>query len=250
MVIRPPRSSFLAHVSLFLLVASCTTPDVAPTPDANRPVIARAEFSGEHAQAKAPAPPEVVPPERSTPEPAAPEPAAPEPPPTTPTPWGSPLELTGKSRGLHWTTTAQVEHTAAAPQLSVRVELHNSTRAPMKISLHPPLALVMTAPAPGSTGEGIGIGMRGEGMGSDTCSPGHGGPATLPAGGRSYMHRTVELDPLPWPPGQALRVTASSRDCRPGRLDFEVLDVLVVQPASPDGVPTLMPAKAARAREK
>jgi hypothetical protein len=91
-------------------------------------------------------------------------------------PWGSALRTTGKSRGLRFTTTAQVVRTASGLQLAIEVELHNSTRAPMKVSLHPPLILV----------------------------------------------------------------TATSRDCRPGRLSLEVLDAIVVQPASPDGVPSIV----------
>jgi hypothetical protein len=150
--------------------------------------------------------------------------------------------VTGKRHGLQWTTTAQVERTPTTLQLALEVELHNSTRAPMKVSLHPPRASVMPTPAPGSDGTGLGLGIRGEGFGSDACSPIHGGPTILPPGARASVRRTVELDPLPWPPGQAYRVTASSRDCRPDRLTLEVLDAIVVQPASPDGVPSLVAA--------
>jgi hypothetical protein len=234
----------LASISLAQLAASCSTPDVPPPTKVAAPVIARADFSGpEGAQSKAPAP-EPAPPERSIPEPAPPIDA-----PATPTPWGSPLQVTGKSRGLRWTTTAQVERTATTLQLAFDVELHNSTRTPMKVSLHPPLASVMTTPAPGTDGTGMGLGMRGEGMGSDVCSAGHGGPTTLPPSGRASVQRKlVELDPLPWPWGQAYRVSASSYDCRPGRLVLDVLDVTIIQPASPDGVPTLVPVEAPLAK--
>lgn len=206
----------------------------------------------EAAPSEAPEPPVAEP---TVPEPTAPEPTAPAPPPSTPapvaTPWGAPLRVSGKSRGLHWTTTAQVERTGDAPQLAIDVELHNTTRAPMKVSLHPPLASVMTTAAPGSSGEalGLGLGMRGEGMGSDVCSPGHGGPTTLRPDDRAEVRRKlVELDPLPWPAGQALRVTASASDCRPGRLVYEVIDVTIVQPASADGVPTLVVSEEVRTR--
>jgi hypothetical protein len=235
----------LASISLALLAASCSTPDVPPSTKEAAPVIARADFSGpEGAQPKAPAASEPDPPERSIPEPAPPIAA-----PTTPTPWGSPLQITGKSHGLRWTTTAQVERTATTLQLALDIALHNSTRAPMNVSLHPPLASVMTTPAPGTDGTGMGLGLRGEGMGSDVCSPGHGGPTRLPPGGRASVQRKlVELDPLPWPPGQAYRVTASAHDCRPGRLVLDVLDVTIIQPASPDGVPTLVPVEAPLAK--
>jgi hypothetical protein len=234
----------LGGIVLASLAVSCTTPDIAPVAEIAAPSATQTDTSStEVSGAEAPPNAEVVQPKAPPPKP--PQPAAaeqPVPAPLDSTPWGSALRTTGKSRGLRFTTTAQVERTASGLQLAIEVELHNSTRAPMKISLHPPLVLVSTAPAPGSTGEGLGLGMRGEGMGSDVCSPGHGGPATLPAGGRAFVKRTVELDPLPWPMGQAYRVTATSRDCRPGRLSLEVLDVIVVQPASPDGVPSVVAA--------
>jgi hypothetical protein len=235
--VMPHRLAGLARIVLALFAVSCSTPEVAPAVDVDTPVGARSERpTPEDVQPKAPPSPEPTPSKPSTSELVAPEPT-----PTRPVPWGSPLRVTGNSRGLRWTTTAQVERTAGTLQLALDVELHNSTRAAMKVSLHPPLALVMTTSAPGSTGEGLGLGMRGEGMGSDACSPGHGGPAVLRPGDRATAKRTVELDPLPWPPGQALRVTATSSDCRKGRLSLEVLDVRILQPATPDGVPTLMP---------
>lgn len=229
------RSSF---TSVGLLLAACTTPDVAPAVDVAAPVAAQPDVSQAEVEptvtAKAP-----------DPAPAEPAPAEPAP---TPTPWGAPLELSGKSHGLRFTTTAQVLRSGTALQLALDVTLHNPTRAPLPVSLAPPLATVMTLAAPGSS-EGLGLGMRGEGMGSDVCSPGHGGPFTLRPGDRATVPRKlVDLDPLPWPPGQAQRVTASSRDCRPNRLIFEVIDVTVLQPASPDGVPTLVAAKPPRPR--
>lgn len=221
----------------FALLAGCTTPDVAPAVDIAAPAAAQPDVSPAEVEL-AEAPP--------TPEPAPqPTPAAPAP--TIATPWGAPLELTGKSHGLRFTTTAQVLRSGTALQLALDVTLHNPTRAPLPVSRHPPLVMVMAAPAPGSTGEGLGLGMRGEGMGSDACS--HGGPLILRPGDRTTLPRKlVDLDPLPWPPGQAQRVTASSRDCRPDRLTFEVVDVTVLQPASPDGVPTLVATAPARAR--
>lgn len=231
----------LGGIALASLVASCTTPDIAPVAQS----AARNDASStEVASAKALPLAEVG---RAT-EPRRIDPAPPKPPISEPTPpadpvaWGSPLRTTGKSHGLRFTTTAQVERTSTGLQLAIEVELHNSTRAPMKVSQHPPLVTISTAPAPGSTGEGLGLGLRGEGFGSDVCSPGHGGPTTLPPGARGSVKRTVELDPLPWPAGQAYRVTATSRDCRAGRLSLEVLDAIVVQPASPDGVPSVVAA--------
>ena len=228
-------SRLLVLLSPILLAASCTTPDIAPATDIAAPAAAQPDVSPaeiEHAE---------IPPR---PEPSPRPPALPEPTTTTPTPWGSPLQITGKTHGLRFTTTAQVERVGTTVQLALSVELHNPTRAPIPVSLHPPLATVMTTSAPGSNGEGMGLGLRGEGMGSDVCSPGHGGPLTLRPGDRATGPRKlVELDPLPWPPGQAYRVTATSRDCRPDRLTFEVLDVIIVQPASPDGVPMLALAK-------
>lgn len=231
-------------VALALLAASCTTPDVAPTPDVSAPVAAQPDVSpAEIEHTKILPTPEPSPPRSLAPELEPPEAAR-----ITPIPWGLPLERTGKRKGLEWTTTVQVERIGTGLQLALRLELRNATRKLMPISLHPPYVLVMTAPAPGSTDEGIGIGMRGEGMGSDPCSPGHGGPVMLPAGGRNTIERTVELDPLPWPVGQAARVSASSPDCRKGRASLEVLDVVVVQPASADGVPTIVDAKAKSSR--
>jgi len=238
------RFARIARVPLVVLATTCSTPEVAPANDVAAPVATRSDappaevVRGEASKEPElePAPPKLA---ESESEPVAPEPAA------KPKPWGSPLQLTGKNRGLQWTTTAQVERSATTLQLAIDVELRNTTRAPMKVSLHPPLVTVMTTPVPGTTGEGMGIGMRGEGFGSDVCSPGHGGPTTLPPGGRSSVPRkTVELDPLPWPPRQAHRITASSSDCRPGRLVLDVLDVTIVQPASPDGVPTLVASQA------
>jgi hypothetical protein len=227
------RSIRLAFV---LLAASCSTPDDPPPTKAGTPVIAQAEPSAPEATPpRVPAAAEPVPPEGSASEP---------PTPATPTPWGAPLQITGKTHGLRFTTTAQVFRTNTTMQLALDVELHNTTRAPIPTSLNPPLATVMITPAPGATGEGLGLGMRGEGMGSDPCSPIHGGPFTLRPDDRATVPRKlVELDPLPWPPGQAQRVTATSRDCRPDRLSFEVIDVTIIQPASPDGVPTLVPTK-------
>lgn len=42
----------------------------------------------------------------------------------------------------------------------------------------------------------------------------------------------------------ALAASASSRDCRPGHLNLDVADVMLVPPVTPDGVPTLVPAPA------
>ena len=238
------RFARLARVPLALLAASCSTPEVVPADDVATPEVARPEGSDPKlVQAEVPRKPAPTPSKSSTTELVTSEPA-----PTRPVPWGAPLQVTGNSRGLRWTTTVQVERTAVTLQLALEVSLHNSTRAPMPVSLHPPLASVMITPAPGSSGEGLGLGLRGEGMGSDACSPGHGGPAVLRPGDRASAKRTVELDPLPWPPGQALRVTATSSDCRKGRLTLEVLDVTILQPATPDGVPTLMPTKPPRSR--
>lgn len=232
----------LAGTALALLAASCTTPDVAPATDVAVPAAAQPDVSPaeiEHSE---------IPP---TPEPSPPKPSTTKtetelaPPATTaPTPWGAPLQITGKTHGLRFTTTAQVLRAGATLQLAIDLELHNPTRAPMPVAPYPPLASVMAAPVPGSTGEGLSLGMRGEGMGSDVCSPGHGGPLTLRPGDRTAVTRKlVDLDPLPWPAGQGQRVTATSSDCRPGRLTFEVIDVTIVPPASPDGVPTLVSAK-------
>lgn len=233
------RSSF---TSIALLVASCTTPDVAPAVDVAAPAAAQPDVSpAEVEHAKTAPPPDPIPPKLSTPES--------EPAPTTPTPWGSPLQITRKTHGLRFTTTAQVFRTNTTLQLALDVELHNTTRGRIPVALQPPLVMVMTTLAPGATGDGLGLGlgMRGEGMGSDVCSPGHGGGFSLRPDDRATVPRKlVDLDPLPWPPGQAQRVTATSRDCRPDRLTFEVIDVLIVQPASPDGVPTLVLAKPAK----
>lgn len=236
---RPSQRSPLLF-SPILLAASCTTPDVAPATDIAAPMAAQPDVSpAEIEHAKILPTPEPAPRRPST---AETEPAPPAT--TTPTPWGAPLQVTAKTHGLRSTTTAQVLRTGTTLQLALDVELHNTTRAPMPVAPHPPLVSVMTAPAPGATGEGLGLGMRGEGMGSDVCSPGHGGPLTLRPDDRTAVPRKlVELDPLPWPDGQALRVTASSRDCRPDRLTFEVIDVTIIPPASPDGVPTLVTAK-------
>lgn len=216
--------------SLLLLAASCTTPDGAPAVDASAPVVAQPEVSaGEVAAAKPKVP-------ATDPTPT---------PPGTPTAWGLPLRTTGNSKGLRFTTTAQLELTNAAPQLVLDVELHNSTREPMGVSLAPPRVSIMTTAAPGATGEGYsGLGMRGEGMGSDVCSPGHGGPTTLAADERRTAQRRVDLDPLPWPRGAAFLVTATSSDCRPGRATLEVARVMVVPPLTPKGPPTLVRAPA------
>lgn len=232
--------SLFAGTLLLVLTASCTTPDVAPAADVAAPVVAQPEVSTvEVAHVEAPAADPAPTP------PATPAPTPPAPAPDSTTPWGAPLEITGKSHGLQWTTTAQVQRTGTTLQLALDLQLHNTTRARMPVSPFSPLASVMLTPAPGATDArpGLGLGMRGEGFGSDVCSPGHGGPLDLRPGDRTSVQRKlVELDPLPWPAGQAFRITASSRDCRPGRLTLEVADVMVVPPATPDGVPTLMAA--------
>lgn len=226
----------LLRAALVLLATSCTAPDVAPVVDVSAPVVAQPEISAAEVVRPTERPAEVAPAEPS-PTLASTTPAAPE-------PWGAPLVLTGNSKGLEWTTTARLERAGDVVQLVLDVELHNATRKPMPVSLFPPRVSIMTTAAPGAAGEGYsGLGLRGEGMGSDVCSPGHGGPASLPAGMRSTVQRIVELDPWPWPKGQAFEVTASSSDCRPGRLTLEVAAVVVVQPATADAEPTLVPAK-------
>lgn len=224
--------------SLLLLTASCTTPDVAPVVDVSAPVVAQPDAPAAEVEVA----PSKTPATTPTPTPTT----TPTPIPATPTAWGLPLRITGNSKGLRFTTTAHLERTAdAPPQLVLDVELHNSTLEPMDVSLVPPRVTIMTTAAPGAAGEGYsGLGMRGEGMGSDVCSPGHGGPDTLAADERRTTQRRVELDPLPWPPGAAFHVTANSSDCRPGRLTLEVADVMVVPPLTPEGLPTLLRAPA------
>lgn len=222
-------------VLALILVAACTTPDVAPAVDVAAPMAAQPDASV--ADAVTPDPPA-----KPTASPAVdPQPAVD--PEVPPTPVGTPLQLTHERKGLRFITTAQLERTLDTLDLVLTTDLHNTTTKPQKVALHPPRITVQPTAIPGPAGEGyIGLGIRGEGWGSDICT-GHGGPAILPPGEHRAMHRRVDLDPMPWEAGQAYRVTATSRDCRPGHRDIDVVDVIVIPPATPDGVPTLAPAE-------
>jgi hypothetical protein len=197
-------------VTLALLTASCTGHDVAPAVDA-----------AEIAQTKAPAL----------------EPASPP----------GPLVLAGRSDDIRWTTTARLEHIGSALQLELDVELHNTGREEQLVSLYPPFVSIMPMLAAGTRHEAL-PGVPRDGIDSDRCSIDYGGPTGLPPDGRVSVERTIELDPMPWPPGRAYRVTASSQDCRPDRLALQVLDVMLLPSASPDGVPTLVSTKYALAK--
>ncbi len=238
-------------------LVACSGPEAPPpaeasTPDVRSPDVRPPDVRPPDVRPPDARPPDVRPPDARTPDaPITPglgvsseTPAPPTPALDRPTPWGSPLTLTGRSKGLRWSTVAHLERKGDAVELVLDVELHNATRTPMGVSLFPPRASILTTAAPGAAGEGYsGLGLRGEGMGSDVCSALHGGPAPLVAGARVTVQRRIELDPLPWPAGAAFEVTATSSDCRPGRRSLDVAHLLVVPPAPGAADPTLLPAK-------
>jgi hypothetical protein len=158
-----------------------------------------------------------------------------------------PLALAGRSDDIRWTTNARLQHFGSALQLELDVELHNTGREEQLVSLYPPFVSIMPMLAAGSRHEAL-PGVPNDGIDSDRCSIDYGGPTALPPDGRVSIERTIELDPMPWPPGRAYRVTASSQDCRPDRLALQVLDVMLLPSASPDAVPKLVSTKYAQAR--
>lgn len=216
-----------------------------PHVDTSEVVRAKAPSAQPSAAQPSAAQPSPDPPRPTEPLPAEPTPDQSRPtesPPAEPIPSGSPLAITGKSHGLRFTTTSRVERTATALQLAIDVELHNSTRAPMKVSPHPPLVTISPRPrrAPPAKAWASGCAARAS---APTCAPPvTAAPPRCRRAAAPPCSATWSSIRSPWPAGQAYRVTATSRDCRPSRLSLEVLDVIVVQPASPDGVPSLLAA--------
>ncbi len=142
---------------------------------------------------------------------------------------------------MRWTTDAWIAHPEPeVVELMLRTTVENRGKRKAPVSLLPPKVTVSVTAAPGPVGEEfLGIGIRGEGAGSDTCSSAHGGPATLRPGDRHTTERSVELDPLPWPRGQAFEVAVRVRDCRPGRLHTDIAALLVRPPEAPGDLPTV-----------
>ena len=192
--------------------------------------------------------------EAPAPKPAAASPETPAEPsapaaktPSSATPVGTPVDVSRERKGLHWTTHAQLERSGPKLEVALTVELHNRGPASAEVSLSPPRITIAVAPIPGPAGEGfMGLGVKGEGVGSNVCSAAHGGPTLLPAGQRKTIERRVALDPLPWPRGQAYRVIARTTDCRANQSSVDLAEVLVIPPLEDGGAPSLQLHEAAK----